>query len=190
VRASTGATILLAVAALAGCGSFGRVEQGQVIDYQRSQGRVTLIADSNYRDPAHPRFDVLPPLTIQIPGDPQEMGPEPAAGKLLQLDQQNRRAVIYDSAAQTVRTIPYTPISEQNDVRQARLPIVDRARRTITVYVPRDHKLIVFKVPDEIFALPDDTWKFGDEIRYYYKQPDRALRLMNVSKTDLNKSGS
>jgi hypothetical protein len=188
--------ILLATAALAGCGGFGRVEQGQVIEYQRSQGLVTLIADSNYRDPAHPRFDVLPPIAVRIPRDPQEMGPEPEAGKLLLLDRSNRRAVIFDSTVQRLRTIAFTLISEENDVaasdarvRQARFPIVDRSGRKITVYVPRERRLIVFSVPAEYYALPDDTWKTGDEIRYYYKDPGRALRLMNVSKTDLNKAG-
>ncbi|MFB3826910.1 MAG: DUF4881 domain-containing protein [Bryobacteraceae bacterium] len=31
------------------------------------------------------------------------------------------------------------------------------------------------------------SWKFGDEVRYYYKDPGQALRLMNVTKTDLTK---
>jgi len=195
-RASWNAAVLVAAAALAGCGGFGRVEQGQVIEYERSQGLVTLIADSNYRDPAHPRFDILPPIVIRIPRDPQEMGPEPEAGKLLLLDRSNRRAVFFDSMAQRLRTIAFTLISEQNDVsasdprvRHVRFPNVDRSGRTITVYSPRDRRLIVFSVPPEYYALPDDTWKAGDEIRYYYKDPGRALRLMNVSKTDLNKAG-
>jgi hypothetical protein len=37
--------------------------------------------------------------------------------------------------------------------------------------------------------MPDDTWKIGDEVRYYYKDPAQALRLMNVTRTDLNKGG-
>ena len=64
------------LAVFAGCGGFGRVNQGQVVEYQRGTGLVTLIGDSNYRDPSSPRFDVLPPATIRIPQNPQEMGPE------------------------------------------------------------------------------------------------------------------
>ena len=41
----------------------------------------------------------------------------------------------------------------------------------------------------EIEKLPEDTWKPGDEVRYYYKDPARALRFMNVSKTDVNRAG-
>ena len=66
---------------------------------------------------------------------------------------------------------------------------MDRTRKTIAVYSPRDRKLLVFAVPEEYYAMPDDTWKIGDEVRYYYKDPTRALRMMNVSKTDLNKGG-
>src|SRR5271157_3011166 len=107
------------LAVLASCGGFGRVNQGQVVEYQRSTGLLTLIGDSNYRDPARPRFDVLPPVTIQIPREPQEMGPEPAAGKLLQLDYANRRAVVFDAAARSLRTVAYTLISQENDVYPA-----------------------------------------------------------------------
>jgi len=177
--------LMVALVVLAGC-RFGRVNQGRVIEYQRSQGLITLISDSN----------PLPPITIRTPEDPNEMGPEPEAGKLLLLDSANRRVMIFDSATQRLRTIPYTLVSERGDVRstdpsvsRTRFPVVDRASRAITVYSPRDRKLVTFSVAEEYFALPDDTWKAGDEIRYYYKDPGRALRLMNVSKTDLNTGG-
>jgi hypothetical protein len=167
-----------------------------VVEYQRSTGLVTLIGDSNYRNPASPRFDVLPPATIRVPQDPQEMGPEPAAGKLLQLDYANRRAVVFDATTRGLRTVTYTLISQENDVypadarvSHARFPVVDRTRKTIGVYSSRDRKLVVFAVPVEYYAMPDDTWKIGDEVRYYYRDPARALRMMNVSKTDLNKGG-
>lgn len=192
-RTNTAAVILLA--ALAGCGNFGRVNQGQVIDYDRASGLVTLIGDSNYRDPAHPRFDILPPVTIHTPEDRAEMGPEPEPGKLLQLDWQNHRVLIYDTGG-SIRSVSYAAVSEQDGVQpndprlgKAAYPIVDRDRKLITSYFPRYRKLLVFSVPAEYLDLPGDTWKMGDEIRYYYKNPQWALRLMNVSKTDLNKAG-
>jgi hypothetical protein len=186
---------MLSLAALAGCGRFGHVNQGQVIDYQRGAGVLTLIQDSS-RTAGQPVFGVLPPVTIRIPEDPREMGPEPEAGKLLQLDWRNHRAVVYDAAGQTLRTVAYTPISEERGVApadprvaKARLPLVDRDQKTVTLYSPRDRVLVAFSAADEYLALPDDTWKMGDQVRYYYKDPQRALRLMNVSRTDLNKGG-
>lgn len=188
--------VILSLAVLAGCGNFGRVNQGQVIAYDRSSGLITLISDSNYRDRAHPKFDVLPPVTIHTPADRAEMGPEPEPGKLLELDSRNHRIVVFDAAEGKIRTILYTVISEQNGVtpedprvRNSVYPIVDRERGTITSYFPRYRILLVFSVPAEYLGLPGDNWKMGDEIRYYYKDPSLALRLMNVSKTDLNKAG-
>lgn len=187
--------MLLSAVALTGCGNFGRVNQGQVVAYDRSSGLIMLISDSNYRYPGHPIFDVLPPVTVRAPEDRSEMGPDPEPGKLLQLDWRNHQAIVFDSASGNIRTVPYTVISEQDGVAledprvsRTRYPIVDREHHTITSYFPRYRKLIVFSVPDEYFALPDDTWKIGDEVRYYYKDPRLALRLMNVSKTDLSKA--
>jgi hypothetical protein len=34
--------------------------------------------------------------------------------------------------------------------------------------------------------MPADTWRAGDVVRYYYKDPAQALRLMNVTRTDLS----
>lgn len=190
------ASIFVALIPFAGCGGLGQVNQGRVVEYQKAKGLITLIQDSNYRDPAHPRFDVLPPVTVRTPEDPHEMGPEPEAGKLLLLDCEQRRAVIFDSTTQSLQSVAIMPVAEHGGVRpsdprvsKARFPIVDRANRTITVYLPRDRKLVVFTVAGQYGGLPDDTWKIGDEVRYYYKDPGRALRLMNVSKTDLNKAG-
>jgi hypothetical protein len=183
-------------AVFAGCGGFGKVNQGQVVEYRKSTGLITLIGDSNYRDPANPRFDVLPPVTIHIPQNPREMGPEPAPGGLLQVDFANRRATVFDAATESLRSVPFVLISRENGVypsdsrvSHTQFPVVDRTGRTITTYLPHHHALVVFTVPEEYYAMPDDTWKVGDEIRYYYKNPARALRLMNVTRTDLDRAG-
>ena len=188
--------LLASFAVLAGCGEFGHVNQGQVIEYHRATGLLTLIGDSNYLDPNHPRFDILPPVTVRTPLDPREMGPEPAAGKLLQLDAASGRAVIFDPAANSLRSVAFALVSRQNSVYpgdshigHTQFPVVDRAAGTVSVYSPRDHTLVVFSPPAEYLTLPDDTWKVGDEVRYYYKDPGRALRFMNVTRTDLDKAG-
>ncbi len=190
------ASIIILPVLLAGCGGAGRVNQGQVVEYERSKGLITVVQDSNYRDPSAPRFDVLPPVTIRTPKDPREMGPEPEAGRLLLIDCAHRRAVIFAPATQSLRSVAFELVSEQNGVlpsdsrvRATHFPRVDRATRTITVYSPHDRRLVAFIVAPQDVDLPEESWRFGDEIRYYYKDPGRALRLMNVSKTDLNKVG-
>jgi hypothetical protein len=192
-------TIALLAASIAtlGCVGFGHVQQGRVVIYDKAEGWITLIADSNPLQPDHPRYNVLPPVTIRVPEDPKEMGPTPEAGLLLRLDWAHQEAVIFDPATQKFRHVPYRVVEQHDNVRRgdprvARkpFPVVDRAGRTITVYDARDRKLIVFSVAEELLQLPDETWKFGDEVRYYYKDPGRALRLMNVSKTELGNAGS
>jgi hypothetical protein len=66
--------------------------------------------------------------------------------------------------------------------------VVDRARKTITLYAAKDRTLITFAASDDLLAMPGDTWRAGDVIRFYYKDPGRALRLMNVTQTDLSKA--
>jgi hypothetical protein len=178
---------LAAALALAGCGPLGKVEQGRVIAYDRQTRQVTLIPESA----TGTRHDVgvLPPVTIDAPTDPNEMGAAPAAGGMMLLDAKNRRIVIYDRATQAFRTVEYTPLEERRNVaRKLGIPVVDRARKTITVYAAKDRTLITFAASDDLLAMPVDTWRAGDVVRYYYKDPTRALRLMNVTQTDLSKA--
>lgn len=188
---------LAAVAALGfagGCAKFGKVDQGRAIAYDKQKGVVTLILDSAPKSD-QPKYDVLPPVAVTLPRDLNEMGPAPEAGRLLSFDTKKRTVVFFDQASETVKTVTYVPVEEQNDVSRddprvakVKFPVVDRQKKTVTIYSRRKQILLTFAVPDEYLALPDDTWKSGDEIRYYYKQPGQALRLMNVSKTDLSKA--
>ena len=173
---------------LAGCGDLGRVEQGRVIAYDRETRRLTLIREATDASAKVP--GVLPPVTVAAPENPDEMGPAPAAGGLMRVDYQNRRIVIYDRTAQAFRTIAITPVAERRDVVKApKSPAIDRAKKTITIYAAAEHALITFAASDELLAMPADTWQAGDVVRYYYKDPAHALRLMNVTRTDLSKSG-
>jgi hypothetical protein len=180
--------LLLAACMALGACRFGKVNQGRVVEYRADQGEITLISDSNYRDPAHPRFDVLPAVTIRTPANPAEMGPAPEAGKLLSLDLRSGRAVIYDAASESLRSVPIADVTEAAGVSpgEARARPAEAGR--VAVYIAGERKMIRFSVPEEFARLPRDTWQFGDEIRYYYKDPGRALRLMNVTRTDLGKA--
>lgn len=182
----------LPLAATLGCGSLGRVEQGRVIHYDRDKGLVTLILDSNYKEPGQPRYDVLPPVIVKIPAKPGAMGPAPQAGKLLGVDRKRRTLAVFDSARQSLETIQYTLIEERAGVARhdrrlagVRFPVVDHGRQTITLHLPKERVLLTLSVPPEYLALPAETWILGDEIRYYFKDPAQALRMMNVTKTEI-----
>jgi hypothetical protein len=182
-----------AVALLAGCGNFGRVNQGKVVHYDRDKGVVTLIQDSNYTDPAKPKFDLLPAVTVRTPLDPHEMGPLPEAGNLLSLDLERKQIELYDPATRRIVAFEFRLLEQRANVSpDARIPgvqfpAVDRQQKTVTLYLRPRQTLITCAVPDEFLALPEDTWKSGDEVRYYYKDPGQALRMMNVTRTDISK---
>lgn len=179
-----------------GCGKFGRVSQGRVIEFDRSKGLITIIQDSNYTASGQPRFDILPPLTVRLPQNPAEMGPEPAAGKLIEVDAAGRRAVVFDAQAGVLRNVAVALLERQDNVapddrRVAGLefPVIDRARRTVTVYSAARRQFLRLSVSEEHLILPPQSWKMGDDVRYYYKDSGQALRLMNVTRTDLAKAG-
>jgi hypothetical protein len=118
------------------------------------------------------------------------MGPAPAAGGLIHLDCRGHHLFIYDRAAESFRNIEYTPLEEHRSIaKNPKSAVVDRARKRITIYSAAEQALITFAASDELLAMPPDTWQEGDVVRYYYKNPGQALRLMNVTKTDLSKSG-
>jgi hypothetical protein len=186
----------VACAVALGCGGSGSVNQGQVVEFDGAKGLVVLIQDSNYLDQSNPRFDVLPPVRVTVPVDKREMGPAPEPGKLLALDCEKKQLIVFDAASQGFRTINFTLISRQDDVSRddrrvagVRFPVVDRGKQAITIYHPKQRRLVTFSVSDEIFSLPADSWRTGDEVRYYYKDPGQALRMMNITKTDIHKTG-
>jgi hypothetical protein len=169
------------------CGRFGQVGQGKVIAYDRGAGVLTVIEDTNRDQPTNPRYDKLPPVTVRVPDKRSEMGPDPIPGRLLALDTVNNRAMVFDGGS--IKAIPYTPIEQRSGVapsdrEAARCPIIDREHKTIRVYAQRQGRLVTFTVADQYLALPEDAWREGEEVRYYYKQPGQALRLMNVTRAE------
>jgi hypothetical protein len=167
----------------------GSVEQGRVIGYDRARGQVTLIRDSTGGKAPQAVYDALPPISVRSPNDPHEMGPEPQAGKLMGVDLKNRLITIYDSGANQMRIIPYTPLEERHNVaRGTGFPLIDKEKRTVSLFWREEHTVITFPASDDLLALPADSWKGGDIVRYYFKSPDQALRMMNVTRTDLSKS--
>lgn len=184
---------LLPLALLWGCGELGQVDQGRVIAYDKDKGIVTLIQDKK-GEPGNPDYNTLPPHTYTIPADPNEMGPVPKAGYRMKLDAKAKKITIFDPATQTFKVIPYTLIDQRENVgkdnplvKDKTFPIIDKEKKTITEYSGRQKLLVTFAVPDEYFNLPEHVWEAGDEVRVYYKEPGKALRMMNITRTDIFK---
>ena len=175
-----------------GCGEMGKVDQGRVIAFDNAKATVTFINDVKH-DPANPDYSGAP-MTFSLPTDPADRGEDPKAGKRMKLDAKTREIVIYDTATQSMKKITYTLIDQKEGVAKddplvkgKKFPLVEKDKKAITIYSGRQKLLTTFSLPDEYFALPDDTWEAGDEVRVYYKEPGKALRFMNITRTDIFK---
>lgn len=187
------AGVLVLVGLGLGCGEMGKVDQGRVIAYDKAKGVVTFIADKR-AEPGNPDYNTLPPHTYTIPTDPNEMGPEPKAGKRMKMDLEKKVITIFDTETQGFKDIPFKVVELRSNVSKddplvkgRKFPIIDPVKKTITEYSARQKVLLTFTVPEEYFNLPPDTWEAGDEVRVYYKEPGKALRLMNITRTDIYK---
>lgn len=189
----------LALASLLGCSDFGKVDQGRVVAFDKDAKKVTFIRDKK-ADPASPDYNGLPPVVYQMPADPAETGPAPKAGLRMKLDTQKSQIVVFDPQAQAFKTINFKihdiqenvdkdhPLVFDKEANKAKqFPMVDKAKKTVTIYSGRQKLLVTFSVPDEYMTWPDSTWDAGDEVRVYYKDEGKALRFMNISKTDIFK---
>ncbi len=192
-------TAILLPIFLFGCSEFGTVDQGRAIEFDKEKGIVTIIRDVKH-DAKNPDYSFLPPVTYLKPVDPQEMGAEPKAGYRMKLDTKKKQIVIFDKAAQNFKTIDYISVDEQENIDRSHplvydsatekpkiFPMVDKDKKQITIYSSRQKLLVTISVPAEYFSLPDYTWDSGDEVRIYFKEPGKALRFMNISKTDIFK---
>jgi hypothetical protein len=184
--------LILPIALALGCGEMGKVEQGRIIAFDKAKETVTFIVDTKH-DTANPEYDGAP-LTFALPKDPMERGEDPKVGMRMKLDTKTREIIIYDPASKGMKKITYTLIDQKENVAKdsplvagKKFPLVDKEKKAITVYSGRQKLLVTFSVPEEYLALPDATWEAGDEVRIYYKEPGKAARFMNISKTDIFK---
>jgi len=184
--------------AAAGCNEFGRVDQGRVIAYDKSQRTIIMICDKS-PDSKKPDYTALPPVSFKLPDDTDETGPEPDAGNLMNIDPETKKADIFIEQSNNIATINLTVIEEKKvdpkdplvydtaNQKTKEFPIIDQMNRTITLYLGNKKMLLTFSVPDEYFNLPPDAWVMGDVVRIYYKEPGKSLRFMNVTQTDIFK---
>jgi len=184
---------LLPLALALGCGELGKVDQGRVVAYDSAKGVVTLIQDKK-AEPGKPDYNTLPPHSYAIPADPGEMGPEPKAGLRMKLDMDKKVITIYDPETKAFKDITFEVVEKKEGVAKdnplvegKKLPAVDKEKKALTIYSGRQKLYAVITLPEEYLDRPASTWDAGDEVRIYYKEPGKALRLMNVSKTDIFK---
>ena len=188
-----GVMAILPLVFLLGCGELGKVDQGRVIAFDKAKGTVTLIQDKK-AEPGKPDYNTLPPHTYAVPTDSSEMGPEPKVGHRMKLDLDKMIITIYDPETKDFKDISIKILDKKTGIAKddplvagKKLPAVDKDKKALTIYSGRQKLYAVVSLPEEYLDRPAETWDAGDEVRIYYKEPGKALRLMNVSKTDIFK---
>jgi hypothetical protein len=191
--------VALPVVLLLGCSDPGKVDQGRVIKFDKATKTLTMIRDKA-NETQNPDYTVLPPVTYTLPTNPDEVGPLPKAGGRMKIDNKKNQITIFDPATQNFKTIDFVMVDFKENIDKAhplvydkeadkakKFPVVDKEKKTVTIYSGRQKTLSVIQLPEEYFAMPEDTWDAGDEVRVYYKEEGKSLRFMNVSKTNIFK---
>ena len=190
------AILTLMAFALAGCSSeYGKVLQAKVIKYDKDKKTVTMVLESEHHFGTENQvFDKLPPVTYALPTDPAEMGPEPKAGMRMLMDPETDKIIYFDEASGTLKTVQFQVLDKQKGVakddprvKDKKFPLIDKDKKSLTVYSSRWKTLVTLSLPDEYLSMAPETWDSGDIVRIYYKEEGKALRFMNVSKTDIFK---
>lgn len=186
-------TLVLALCLfLTACDFNGGVEQGRCVAFNQEAKTVTLVVDTaldqhnpNYNGGVH---------TFNLPKDPIDMGPAPIAGGCLMLETDKNLYLYYDPETNSVKEMPveYLEVEKGINAKHPKLkgldfPVIDKEKRTVTLYSPRLEALVTFRVPEEALSLPEYVWKQGDEVRIAFRKDDmkQAIRLMNVTKTSI-----
>lgn len=189
---------ILAFGAL-GCDEYGKVDQGRVVGFDKEKSIVTVIEDKKM-DPADPDYSILPPHPYTMPTDPMERGADPKVGMRLKLDIEKKYIKIFNMQTQAIEDLPITIVDVQKDIAKdhplvfdkdknaaKKFPVVDKDKKAITIYSGRQKMLATFSVPDAYFDFPENTWDAGDEVRIYWKEKGKAIRFMNITRTDIFK---
>jgi len=194
--------LVLAGLALAGCGNYGKVEQGRTVAFDKAKEIVTIIADSNMDHKKPPMFSVLPAQEFAMPTDPAERGADPTPGLRMHLDVEKKIITMYNPQTKTLENLPFEVVADHQNVDLRRqhplvwdaatkkaivFPKVDAVNKTIEIYSRRQLRLTTIKLAAEDFAkYKEKDWDAGDDVRIYYKEPGKALRFMNINKTNIS----
>ncbi len=196
--------LVLAALSLAGCGEYGKVEQGRAVGFDKSTTPPTVwIIQDNGIDEKNPQYTVLPAHPFTLPADPAEAGPEPKVGLRVKLDVEKKIITMYNPKTKQFDNLPFELVEKHDNVDVRRqhplvydaatkkprpFPVVKAEERTIAIYSRRQAMLATIKLSEADFAkYTEKDWDAGDEVRMYYKEPGKSLRFMNVTRTDFTR---
>jgi hypothetical protein len=203
------ALLVLAVFMLAGCGDYGKVDQGVVVAFDKEKSTVLIVPDTNTELSKPGKYNILPVREYKLPEDPLERGADPSPGLRTSIDIEGKTITMYNPEKKAFDVIPILEVVEDNrnvDVRRRhkqvweinpatgrgapkKFPIINREKQTIELYAIdlKRHTIIRLAEEDKERYKEDWMWNSGCEVRMYYREPGKSLRFMNITKTDITR---
>jgi hypothetical protein len=186
--------LYLSLLTVIGCGGKEKIDQGRIIDFDKINRTITLIRDKK-ANALDPDYSQLPPITYILVKDFLGTEPELKAGLRMKLDTVKNQIIIYDPATKKFKIVDYNVLDKKENVaienplvfdrelkKTKNFPIIDQERKMITIYSRRQRILTTFTLPEKYFNLPEYTWDAGDDVRVFYKEEGKALRLLNITR--------
>ena len=163
------------------------VEQGRCVAFEND--KVTFVLDTNVNPKEAPKYSDKV-RTFSMPTDPKEIGPAPEAGNFISVDADKGTIQVFvDGAVQTIAVADMKAQKglESHDplVKGKKFPMVNKEKNEITVYSRKT--LVTFPVPQALANVDENFWKMGDNVRVFTKEEGKALRFMNITKTNIFK---
>ena len=183
-------TIVLAASmGLAACSGedYGTtIAQGRCVAF--ADGKVTFVKDSNVEHKKAPKYENKA-LTFAMPTDPKEIGPEPKAGAFIDFNADKKEVQVFKdgnlvTAAVEIVNVEKGIESFNSKVKGKNFPMINADKKEVTVYLKKT--LATFKIPADMPA-DEAFWTKGDDVRVFFKEEGKALRFMNISKTNIFK---
>lgn len=188
-------TLVLALSfALAACDFDGGVEQGRCVAFDPAAQTVTIVVDTTL-DPFNPHYSGGVEV-FKMPTDPRDIGPLPVAGGRLMLELEKSSILLYNPNTGGIEemAVKFTDVEKDISDQHPKLlgktfPLIDKEKKSVTVYSRRLKSLVTFTVPEEALDLPPYTWTAGHEVRVAFRKANKeqAIRIMNVTKTNIFK---
>jgi hypothetical protein len=195
---------------LAGCGNYGMVEQGSVVGFDKEKSIVSIICDDNTDLQKPANYVILPPHDYALPAEAAERGADPNVGLCVNLDVEKKIITMYNAKEKKLENISFELIEDihqrlrvnrRDEVvlpgekvykKMAEFPVVDEANKTLQLVYRRQFKnqmrLTTIKLAEaDLAKYKGKEWNAGCEVRIYYKDPGKALRFMNITKTDITR---
>jgi len=181
------AGVLLAILFCASSVALAETQQGRTIVFDQN-AKTILILPNKSGDIKSTDY-VLPAVSFTLPADPAAIDIPPVAGGRMRLDLEKSFVRIYNPTTAAYEEIPIKVLNIAKDltadhelVKGKSFPIIDKEKKTITEWSPRQGLVATFTADDKYMMLPPSTWIAGNEVLIHYTTPGKADRIENLTK--------